>query len=327
MRERQFFSFNRRKWAEYEQLVKSKKPVNPDKLADLFLESTDDLSYARTHFPGSRSEEFLNSLATQTHLAIYKTRRNTWKGVRRYWLQDIPLAFYAGRGPTLLAFGFSLLFAAVGLIGVMEDENFFRVLIGDAYADMTEENIAKGNPMAVYGNQPVWETFVRITVNNLIVFTNFFITGMAAGFFTIPLLFMNVAMLGGFFYFMVQRGVAGSFAQALLLHGTIELTVMVFSAGAAFVIARGLLFPGTYTRGAAFRRNFNIAFKMYVGLIPLVVVAGMIEGFITRYYQWSAVFNYSVIGLSAAFLFWYLIYFPRRVARQNPSLHAGSTLS
>ena len=81
MREPAFLRQNRDKWLEYERLLFGEEAhqTDPDHLANLYIQLTDDLAYARTHYPRSRTHRYLNGLAARTHLLIYKEKRDTKK--------------------------------------------------------------------------------------------------------------------------------------------------------------------------------------------------------------------------------------------------------
>ncbi|MCZ7612834.1 MAG: hypothetical protein M5T52_04650 [Ignavibacteriaceae bacterium] len=76
MREVTFLKKNADKWKEFETFLSSKENINPDKLAALFIELTDDLSYSRTFFPESKTTQYLNSLTARVHQSIYKSKKN-----------------------------------------------------------------------------------------------------------------------------------------------------------------------------------------------------------------------------------------------------------
>ena len=76
MREITFLKEQSSKWQNFEKLL-NEKNANPQKLAGLFIEVTDDLSYARTHYPTSKTTQYLNGLAARVHQEIYKNKKET----------------------------------------------------------------------------------------------------------------------------------------------------------------------------------------------------------------------------------------------------------
>ena len=75
MREAAFVRKNKEKWALFENVLTKKTQVSPDKLSDLYIEITDDLSYAKTFYPRSNTTNYLNTVAASAHLKIYKTKK------------------------------------------------------------------------------------------------------------------------------------------------------------------------------------------------------------------------------------------------------------
>ena len=76
MRESAFVKRNKTRWEEFETVVKNQHQAPPDKLAELFIQITDDLSFSRTQYPTSRTTQYLNSLASKIHGEIYKRKKN-----------------------------------------------------------------------------------------------------------------------------------------------------------------------------------------------------------------------------------------------------------
>ena len=74
MRETNFINQNKEKWKELERTLQLGKK-DPDKLNDLFVKITDDLSYSRTFYPNRSVRVYLNSLAQQIFYSIYKVSR------------------------------------------------------------------------------------------------------------------------------------------------------------------------------------------------------------------------------------------------------------
>ncbi len=99
MREPAFLRQNKDKWREYEQTLfeekNQKKKVNPDHLANLYVQLTDDLAYARTFYPKSKTVKYLNGLAARTHLAIYKNKKEKKNKFLEFWTTDLPLIHWS----------------------------------------------------------------------------------------------------------------------------------------------------------------------------------------------------------------------------------------
>ncbi|MCW9098144.1 MAG: hypothetical protein OQJ93_12235, partial [Ignavibacteriaceae bacterium] len=150
MREVAFLKKNAEKWKEVEDFLSSKEKVDPDKLADLFIELTDDLSYSRTFYPDSKTTQYLNSLAAKIHQSIYKSKKERKERFIRFWKYEAPLIFYKHRREIFISLAIFLVAMLSGIVSSAGDSGFVRLIMGDSYVNMTLENIDKGDPMAVY---------------------------------------------------------------------------------------------------------------------------------------------------------------------------------
>ena len=74
MREAAFIKRNQERWQEFEKTLQTARP-HPDKLAEIFIQLTDDLSFSRTQYPQSRTTQYLNGLTSKIHLEIYKNKK------------------------------------------------------------------------------------------------------------------------------------------------------------------------------------------------------------------------------------------------------------
>ncbi len=94
MKEAAFIRQNKTRWEEFEKIVKSNQQAHPDKLAELFIQVTDDLSFARTQYPESRTTRYLNDLASKVHLDIYKNKREDKNRFITFWKNELPAVMY-----------------------------------------------------------------------------------------------------------------------------------------------------------------------------------------------------------------------------------------
>lgn len=95
-----------------------------------------------------------------------------------------------------------------------------------------------------------------------------------------------------------------------MLHGTLELSAIVVAGAAGFAMGNGWLFPGTYSRIVSFQRGAKRGMKIIVGTVPIFVLAGFIEGFITRHTELNDFVRLGVIFASLVFVVYYFIYLP-----------------
>jgi uncharacterized membrane protein SpoIIM required for sporulation len=104
------------------------------------------------------------------------------------------------------------------------------------------------------------------------------------------------------------------------IHGTLEISSIVLAGGAGFVMARGLLFPGTYSRAESFRYAAREGGKLAMGLVPIFVLAGFLESFVTRHTEMPIAASLAIIGGSALFIGWYFGWYPWQLRKQGATL-------
>jgi uncharacterized membrane protein SpoIIM required for sporulation len=310
MKEIVFIQLNKERWKEFEGLLKSEKKVSSDTLSALFIQLTDDLSWARTYYSGSGTEEYLNNLTQEAHSLIYRNKKIKRGSLRRFFTDEYPAVVYRyfpHLGWSFLIFGLSVL---IGVISSLNDDSFARLIMGDHYINMTLANIEKGDPLAVYKQMIGTDMFLAISFNNILVSFYAFTMGIFLGIGTVYALFNNGVMLGTFITFLVQKGVALSTILSIWVHGTLEIFAIVVAGAAGLILGSSILFPGTYPRGHSFRRGVSDGLKLAAGLIPLFLVAGFLEGFITRYTSMPLALKLSIIGSSALFIVGYFFIYP-----------------
>lgn len=312
MKEVTFIRRNIDKWKQTEQVVERSDRLLPDQLADAYIDLTADLAFAQTHFPNSRITIYLNNLASALHNVIYRNKREKWSRILTFWTREVPQTMYDARRELLVSFLIFALSALIGAVSAMNDDNFVRLIMGNGYVDMTLNNIANGEPMAVYNGSEEVPMFLGITLNNIMVSFNCFAMGLLTSFGTGYMLFSNGVMIGAFQSFFYQQGLLAESMLAIWLHGTLEIWAIIVAGAAGLALGNGWLFPGTYSRGESFRRGAKRGLKIVVGTVPIFILAGFIEGFLTRHTDLPTAVRLSVIGFSLAFILYYYIYLPNR---------------
>ena len=317
MRESAFINRNKTRWEEFERVVKNQAAAPPDKLAELFIQITDDLSFSRTQYPESRTTQYLNSLASKIHGEIYKNKKEEKSRFILFWKEELPAVMYGVRKQLLYAFIIFVVAGALGAVSTAHDDSFVRLILGDAYVNMTLENIKNGNPTEVYSSNSEMAMFVMITINNIKVSLMVFVYGVFFSLGTGMFLFYNALMVGTFVMFFYNENQLAQALPVIMLHGTIELSSIVIAAAAGFVMGNSILFPGTYSRLASFKMGAIKGLKIVMGLIPFFIMAGFIESFITRYAFMHWGFKTIVIGLSAFLIVYYFVLYPIQLKRNG----------
>ena len=311
MREAQFLKQNAEKWKQYEIEIKSHK--HPDKLADRFIELTDDLSYSKTFYPKSSTTRYLNGLAALFHQKIYKNKKEKSTRIWSFWQFELPYLFGHYHRQFLYSLIFFLVFCFIGAISAMYDENFIRLILGDDYVNMTNENIERGDPFGVYKRDGQLDMFLWIAFNNIRVA---FATYAMGAFFSVGavwLLFNNGLMLGSFEYYFFSKHLGFKSIAVVFIHGTLEIWAIVIAGAAGLILGNSILFPGTFSRSVSILKGGRDGLKIVFGLVPVFLAAAFLESFVTRYDHMPGWLSVSILGASLLFIIWYFILYPIRL--------------
>lgn len=318
MREIAFIKQNKEKWLEIDQVIQGKIKKNPDDLSSLYISIVNDLSYAQTYYPKSKTTIYLNFLSSQVFQKIYKTKRVEENRFKSFFLQEVPLIAYQYRRYLLYAICFFVVFTSIGVLSSIYDKDFARLILGDDYINQTLENIKKGDPTAIYGTGSTWGTSFVIILNNLYVGARLYIYGIFGGVGTIYALFQNSVMLGAFQYFFKDQSVLLESAKGIWLHGTFEIIAMVIEAAAGLILGASILFPKTFSRFESFKIGFKTSMKLFLSTVPFTIIAGVIEGYVTRHAQvmplWA---NLAIIIICLSIIGFYYGIYPRMLYKKH----------
>jgi uncharacterized membrane protein SpoIIM required for sporulation len=317
VREAAFVKKNKEKWQLFEDALYKKTIVSPDKLSDLYIELTDDLSYSKTFFPKGNTTEYLNSIASIAHQKIYKTKKESKNRIITFFKTEFPLLFFNYQKELLIAFSVFSFFSLVGAFSAANDIDFVRLILGDNYVNMTLENIQKGDPMAVYKKANEIDMFIGITFNNIKVAMYAFMLGILFSVGTLYVMMQNGIMLGSFLYFFYDKNLLWESSRTIWIHGTIEISVIVIAGCAGLVLGNGILFPATYSRLEAFKRSMKDGLKIMVSTIPFFIIAGFLEGFVTRHTEMPDWLTISIILASLALIIFYYVIYPIQIHKKQ----------
>jgi uncharacterized membrane protein SpoIIM required for sporulation len=316
MREASFIELNKEKWLSIENNLANKMEVDPDILASNYIELTNDLAYAQTFYGKTKTEQYLNELAIRAHQLIYKDQKSSNNKIAHFFKYEIYEAIWNIRRPLFYSLLIFVLANIIGVVSAQYDDNFVRLIRGDGYVNMTIENIKKGNPAAVYQQGSDWGGALAITINNVKVAFYAFILGVFVSIGTGYILFTNGIMVGAFHYMFYKYGVLSEAMSAIWIHGTIELSVIVIAGGCGIAMGNAILFPKSFTRLESFKRATKQAAKVLISTVPFFIVAGTLEGFVTRHYQVSIWLCLTIITVSAMAIIYFYMVKPKRMALQ-----------
>lgn len=320
MKETSFIEQNKEKWKKFQSLT-SNQTSDPEEIADLYSDITDDLSYAQTFYNKRTVRVYLNQIAQGIHNLVHKQRKDSFRKLFTVWRVSIPLEIYRSRKNLLFALFVFLFWTIVGAVSTHFNPDFPRMILGDNYVEMTLKNIEKGDPLGVYHSGSQVSMFLEITLNNITVSFYTFILGI---FFTIGthiMIFNNSVMLGAFQYFFHLKGLLIVSFLGIWIHGAFEISSIAIAGGAGITLGNGLLFPGSYTRLQSLQLSAKRGLKIMMSLIPFLIAAGFLESYVTHNYQeladWS---KWAIISVSFAIIIFYYIIYPIVVARRHPEL-------
>ena len=316
MRETNFINQNKEKWEEYEEML-DRNATDPDRLNRLFVQITDDLSYSRTFYTNRSVRVYLNNLAQQIFFNIYKNKKSPLRRLLSFWVEELPRLVYESRIAFRVAFVVFVCSMIIGAFSAQMDPEFPRVILGDSYVDMTIQNIETGDPMAVYKDRSQFGMALGITANNLFVA---FLTFLLGAFFcigSIGILINNGIMVGSFQHFFYDKGVFQESFLTIWTHGTLEISAIIIAGAAGITMGQGLVFPGTLSRLQAFQISARRGLKIMVGLVPIFIVAGFIEGYLTRYTETPDLVRLLFILICLFFILGYFVFYPVKKAREG----------
>lgn len=317
MKEITFLKQNASKWESYESSLDKKEAEHPAKVAEMFIELTDDFSYSKSNYEASKTTQYLNSLTSRVHQLVYRNKKESNKRVFLFWKIEIPTLFGKYHNLLLISFVVGIIGTLLGAVSQLYDESFVRIIMGDDYVNQTIERIKNGNPIGIYGEMPQGFMFFYITINNIRVSFLMFAMGMIFSVGTGFYILYNCIMLGSFFAMFYQYNVLGKALKVVWIHGTLEISAIVIAGCAGFILGNSFMFPGSYSRLESFKRGAKDGIKIIVGLIPIFICAGFLESFITRYTEMPLWLSLIIILGSLTFLVWYFIWLPLKFNKIN----------
>ena len=282
-------------------------------LGRIYRRTASDLAIARAESRDPRLINYLNSLVIRAHGRIYRSDAQGGRRIRDFFARDFPLAFRRTWRYTATAFGVFLLFSLIAFFGTRHDPDFsefagispfFRELVINNrthwWEDLNEANQIGSS---------------QIFTNNIKVTFYAFALGAMFGIGTLYVLAFNGAMFGAILALTYRAGFGNDLLAFVVGHGVIELSCIFIAGGAGLLIGTALLMPGNLSRADAFKSRGMEAVRLIVGCVPLLVVAGIIEGFISPAPIPPAI-KFTVAGVTGVALYSYLLLAGREPASE-----------
>lgn len=306
MKEVVFTTRNSNRWKDLENKLNESHPIDPETLSKIYIRLSDDLSYARTYYPGSKITLYINNLVVKIHHLIYKNKKSDPKKFASFWKYNYPLLVRKSHRYLLYSFLVFVISVGIGWISSRNDSGFVRLILGDAYVNMTMENIRNEDPMAVYKQMNQVEMFLGITLNNIYVSFLAYVFGIFLSVGTGFIIFKNGIMMGSFLYLFFSQGLLINSLLSIFIHGTFEIFAILMAGAAGIMMGNSLLYPKTFSRIISFRHGVADSIQVLAGLIPLFIIAGFLEGFVTRM---TGISDYVKLAIIAGSLLLILMYF------------------
>ena len=310
MTESQFIEQNKEKWRELELLLELPQK-DADKLQELFVKVSSDLSYARTFYPKRSVRLYLNNLTQKVFDSMGKKKSGfSHKNITNFFGTILPEEAFRQRKILLISFLIFVVSMGIGALSTAKNPDFANVILGDYYVNMTEENINKQDPMAVYKDKDAVGMFAGITINNIRVAFLAFVLGLLGGIGTVYILVYNGIMVGVFQYFFYSKGLFLTSFLTIWIHGAIEISAIIIAGAAGIILGNGLLFPGTYKRSTSMQISSKRALRILLGTVPLFIIAGLLESFVTRHTGLPTFVKAIIIAFSFLLVLTMYVFYP-----------------
>ncbi|MBN2582637.1 MAG: stage II sporulation protein M [Planctomycetes bacterium] len=282
-----FVARNQQQWQALEGHLKTIEQRGPHHLdaealhdfALLYRKAADDLAYARTFFSDSKVTEYLNHVVGRVHPLLYSRTRRSPVEIVSFFRRDFPRAFRRSWRSITTATGIFLLAAVVGYLGTWQNPTAARRILPARIIQSVDAGRMWTDD--VYAMAPGDYLSAKLFTNNIAVTFALLALGMTAGVGTVFLLGLNGLTLGAAGGLCHSAGMGGPFWSFVAAHGPLELLVVFIAGGAGLELAMALVAPGQWRRGDALRLRGARAVKLVLGSMPLLVVAGVVEGVIS----------------------------------------------
>jgi uncharacterized membrane protein SpoIIM required for sporulation len=279
-------------------------------LSLLYRQIAADLAIVREDSSSVEFARYLNQLLARAHGVIYARRGTGFQTILTFFLQSYPKIFRQNRNYCISAF---LVFFAGALMGTfltLRNPDFAPVILGPRMVETIKQG--KMWTHSIIAMKPIASS--AIMTNNMSVSFMAFAMGISAGIGTLYMLCFNGLLLGVIGVACGTAGMSLPLWSFVAPHGVVELPAIFIAGGAGLKIAHGLLFPGVIPRKESLVRAGKQSVSLVVGVVPMLVIAGLVEAFVSPT-ELAIPLKFAM----AAGLFVLLIYYLAGVGRQGSS--------
>jgi uncharacterized membrane protein SpoIIM required for sporulation len=272
-------------WAKLESLLnqsnigglKSLSRSDLQELSLLYRQTAADLAAIREDRGSVHFARYINQLLVRAHNTIYSGDRASPMAALSFFWTTYPAAFRRHLKHCLLAV---LIFAIAGFVGAVltyQNPDFKAKLLGPQMVETIDRHEMWTH--SIVGIKPLASS--AIMTNNMSVGFTTFALGITAGLGTIYMMAFNGLLMGVIGMACYLAGMSLQLWSFVAPHGVLELPAIFIAGGAGFRIAQGLLFPGVLPRRDSLARAGLEAVKLLVGTVPILIIAGLIEAFVS----------------------------------------------
>lgn len=251
-----------------------------ESLGRLYRLATADLAVAQRDFPRQKTTLYLNQLIGDAHAVIYRSEPTGWRQLGHFVQVEFPQLYRALLPYTSVAFALFWIAAVVAFGAVWRDPDTIYLIAGPGIAPLVNE-VEQGKLWVDIAPAARSAASATILTNNIQVTFTTFAGGITAGIFTAWVLLYNGLSLGGIFGLLQAHGLSAGLAEFVVAHGFVELSVIFVAGGCGLSIGDALLRPGLQSRSSAIIQRARAAVQVILGCAPLLVGAGLIEGFVS----------------------------------------------
>ncbi len=249
----------------------------------LYRRASSDLVAARARTANAEVLEYLNDLVARAYAQVYGTRRFRARDLWAYLAAGFPRLFRRWLAYSALAAALTLGAALFGYLAQRSDPSAAYYMLPAEMAQVlpAARERAATRPGHMIGPHEMVMVSTAIFTNNIGVAFLAFALGITFAVGTVVVLLFNGFVLGIFAAAVGSGRAAIGFWSLILPHGIIELTAIFIAGGAGLMLGGALLVPGERSRRDALLERGRVAVLLLVGTLPLFIVAGLIEGFVT----------------------------------------------
>jgi len=257
--------------------LKSLTRTDLQELSLLYRQTAADLAAIREDRGSVHFARYVNQLLVRAHNTIYSGRRASASAMFSFFRKTFPVTFRRNLKHFLLAVLIFLIAGGVGAMLTRQNPDFKVKLLGPEMVETIDRHEMWTH--SIVGIKPLASS--AIMTNNMSVSFTTFAFGITAGLGTIYMMAFNGLLIGVIGMACALSGMSLQLWSFVAPHGVLELPAIFIAGAAGFRIAQGLLFPGLLPRRESLARAGLEAVKLILGTIPILIIAGLIEAFVS----------------------------------------------